>query len=59
MNRTEERKRATELRVFDVRDLIRTRLPDVLKQLTWVQVDQLQRVVDAEVINADVGRQTN
>jgi hypothetical protein len=54
MTRAEERKRATELKAVDVRALIRTSLPDVPPQLTAAHVDQLQRVLDAAVINADV-----
>ncbi len=54
MTRAEERKRATELKAVDVRTLIRTSLPDVAPQLTAAHIDQLQRILDAAVINADI-----
>ena len=54
MTRAEERKQATELKAVDARAVIRTSLPNVLPQLTAANIDQLQRVLDAAVINADI-----
>ncbi|MCC6329127.1 MAG: hypothetical protein IT174_11460 [Acidobacteria bacterium] len=56
MTRADERKRASELKAVDVREIIRASLPAVLPQLTLAHLDQLQRVLDAAVINADVQR---
>jgi hypothetical protein len=54
MIRTEERKRAAELKAVDVRGLITASLPMVLPQLTAAHIDQLQRILDVAVINADI-----
>src|SRR4051794_27903964 len=54
MTRAEERKRATELKVLDARQLINNSLPALLPHMTAAQVDQFQRVLDAAVINGDV-----
>jgi hypothetical protein len=54
MIRIEERKRATALKAVDVREMIKTSLPAVLPQLTAAHIDQLQRVLDVAVINADI-----
>lgn len=51
MNRSEERRKAAELKAVDVRDLIRRSLPDVLPLLGQAQIDQLQRVLDVAAIN--------
>ena len=54
MTRAEERKQAAGLRAVDVRELIKTSLPGVLPQLTATHIDQLQRILDVAVINADI-----
>lgn len=54
MNRAEERKRAADLKALDVRELIRATLPEIPALMSASQIDQLQRVVDAAVINANV-----
>ena len=54
MTRIEERKRATELKAVEVRELIKTQFPNLQPQLTAPQIDQLQRVLDVAVIDADV-----
>ncbi len=54
MIRSEERKRAAELKAVDVSGLLRTSLPVVLPHLTAANIDQLQRVLDVAAINAAI-----
>lgn len=53
MNRSEERKRAQQLKAVDVRDVLRASLPAVLPLISD-HIDQLQRMLDVEAINADI-----
>ena len=46
-----DRKRAVALKASDAEDLLRGRLPHVLKTMTRDQIQQMQRVLDAAVVN--------
>lgn len=48
------RARATKLKAADARKLIGDTLPHVLQSMTESQLDQLQKVFDASVVNPDV-----
>jgi hypothetical protein len=57
MSRANERQRAKKLNAADATTLIRTKLPSVLKIMTPAQIDQVQRVLDAAVVNPDVQKE--
>ncbi len=52
-----DRKRAIALRAADARELIGKSLPMVLKYMTQDQVAQVQRVLDAAVVNPSVEKE--
>ncbi len=49
-----DRKRAVALKALDARDLLKERLPEVLKVMSQAQVSQVQKVLDAAVVNPAV-----
>jgi NADH dehydrogenase FAD-containing subunit len=55
----DDRKRAIALKAADARALLQKDLPYVLHVLTPAQLAQVQRVLDAEVINPEVAKQAN
>lgn len=55
----DDRKRAIALKAADARALLQKHLPYVLHVLTPAQLTQVQRVLDAEVVNPEVARQAN
>jgi hypothetical protein len=57
MSRADERKFAKELGVMDASDLIKAKYPAILGALTPPQIDQVQRQLDADIINASLDRQ--
>lgn len=57
MSRADERKKAAELKVLDARDLIKDKLPFLLKHLTNDQIDKVQRQLDVEIINAAIDQE--
>lgn len=59
MSRDAERQRAKALKAADARDLIKPSLPFVLQQMTPVQLDQVQRVLDAAVVNPAVQKEVD
>ncbi|MBE7554425.1 MAG: hypothetical protein HS126_25520 [Anaerolineales bacterium] len=52
-----QRQRAKALQAADARTLLQTSLPFVLERMTGEQVQQMQRVLDAAVINPDVQKE--
>ncbi len=57
MSRDIERQKAKTLKVMDARDLIKAKFSAILPHLTAAQIDQVQRQLDAYLINEDVDRQ--
>lgn len=57
MSRADERKYATELGVMDARTLINAKFSRLAEALTPAQIDQIQRQLDADVINSAIDRQ--
>ena len=55
----DDRKRAIALKAADARGLLQKHLPYVLHVLTPAQLAQVQRVLDAEVVNPEVAKQAN
>jgi hypothetical protein len=55
----DDRKRAIALKAADARTLLQKHLPYVLHVLTPAQLAQVQRVLDAEVVNPEVAKQAN
>jgi hypothetical protein len=55
----DDRKRAIALKAADARALLQKHLPYVLHVLTPAQLAQVQRVLDAEVVNPEVAKQAN
>jgi hypothetical protein len=55
----DDRKRAIALKAADARTLLQKHLPYVLTVLTPPQLAQVQRVLDAEVVNPEVAKQAN
>ena len=55
----DDRKRAIALKAADARTLLQKHLPYVLHVLTPTQLAQVQRVLDAEVVNPEVAKQAN
>ena len=55
----DDRKRAIALKAADARTLLQKHLPYVLTVLTPAQLAQVQRVLDAEVVNPEVAKQAN
>jgi hypothetical protein len=55
----DDRKRAIALKAADARTLLQRHLPYVLTVLTPAQLAQVQRVLDAEVVNPEVAKQAN
>jgi hypothetical protein len=55
----DDRKRAIALKAADAPSLLRKQLPYVLTVLTPAQLAQVQRVLDAEVVNPEVAKQAN
>jgi hypothetical protein len=54
-----DRKRAIALKAADARTLLQKHLPYVLRVITPAQLAQVQRVLDAEVVNPEVAKQAN
>jgi hypothetical protein len=59
MSRDAERQRAKALKVADARDLFKASLPFVLQNMTAAQIDQVQRVLDAYVVNPAVQKEVD
>ena len=57
MSRTTERQRAVALKAADARDLIKSSLPFALQQMSAAQIDRVQRVLDAFVVNPAVQKE--
>jgi len=55
----DDRKRAIALKAADARTLLQQHLPYVLTVITPAQLAQVQRVLDAEVVNPEVAKQAN
>src|ERR1044071_4837715 len=55
----DDRTRAIALKAADTRTLLQKHLPYVLTVLTPAQLAQVQRVLDAEVVNPEVAKQAN
>jgi hypothetical protein len=55
----DDRQRAIALKAADARALLQKHLPYVLHVLTPAQLAQVQRVLDAEVVNPEVAKQAN
>jgi hypothetical protein len=55
----DDRQRAIALKAADARTLLQKQLPYVLTVLTPAQLAQVQRVLDAEVVNPEVAKQAN
>ena len=55
----DDRKRAIALKAADARTLLQQHLPYVLTVMTPAQLAQVQRVLDAEVVNPEVAKQAN
>jgi hypothetical protein len=55
----DDRKRAIALKAADARTLLQRHLPYVLTVLTPAQLAQVQKVLDAEVVNPEVAKQAN
>lgn len=54
-----DRKRAIALKAVDARTLLQTHLPYVLSVITPSQLAQIQRVLDAEVVNPEIVKEAN
>lgn len=54
-----DRKRAIGLKAADARQLLQKHLPYVLKVITPDQLAQVQKVLDAEVVNPEIAREAN
>ena len=50
----DDRKRAIALKAADAKTLLQRQLPYVLSVLTPAQLAQVQRVLDAEVVNPEI-----
>jgi hypothetical protein len=55
----DDRQRAIALKAADARTLLQRHLPYVLHVLTPAQLAQVQRVLDAEVVNPEIAKQAN
>lgn len=55
----DDRTRAIALKAADARALLQKHLPYVLHVLTPAQLTQVQRVLDAEVVNPEIAKQAN
>lgn len=55
----DDRTRAIALKAADARALLQKQLPYVLHVLTPAQLAQVQRVLDAEVVNPEIAKQAN
>lgn len=55
----DDRTRAIALKAADARALLQKHLPYVLHVLTPAQLAQVQRVLDAEVVNPEIAKQAN
>lgn len=55
----DDRQRAIALKAADARTLLQKNLPYVLHVLTPAQLAQVQRVLDAEVVNPEIAKQAN
>ena len=55
----DDRKQAIALKAPDARTLLQKHLPYVLTVLTPAQLAQVQRVLDAEVVNPEIAKQAN
>ena len=55
----DDRQRAIALKAADARTLLQKNLPYVLHVLTSAQLAQVQRVLDAEVVNPEIAKQAN
>ena len=53
MSRADERRRADALKAAKARDLIHATVPYAINAMTDEQIDQVQRVLDAAVVNPD------
>ena len=54
-----DRKRAIALKAADARQLLQKHLPYILKVITPAQLAQVQRVLDAEVVNPVIAEEAN
>ncbi len=54
-----DRKRAIGLRAADARELLGRHLPYLLKVITPAQLAQIQKVLDAEVVNPEIAKEAN
>ncbi len=55
----DSRKRAIALKAADANELLKASLPFVLKNMTKVQIDQIQKVMDAAVVNPVIEQEAN
>lgn len=55
----DDRKRAIALKAADARALLQKHLPYVLTVITPAQLAQMQRVLDAEVVNPEIAKKAN
>ena len=55
----DDRKRAIALKAADAKTLLQRQLPYVLSVLTPAQLPQVQRVLDAEVVNPEIAKEAN
>lgn len=54
-----DRKRAIALKAADARQLLQKHLPYILKVITPAQLAQVQKVLDAEVVNPEIAKEAN
>ena len=54
-----QRQRAVALKAADARTLLQTSLPFVLEHMTGEQIQQVQKVLDAAVVNPEVQKEAN
>jgi hypothetical protein len=55
----DDRKRAIALKAADAKTLLQRQLPYILSVLTPAQLAQVQRVLDAEVVNPEIAKEAN
>jgi len=54
-----DRKRAIALKAASAQELLQKHLPHVLKAITPAQLAQVQKVLDAEVVNPEIAKEAN
>lgn len=54
-----DRKRAIALKAADAKQLLQKHLPYILKVITPAQLAQVQKVLDAEVVNPEIAKEAN